>query len=221
MIWFFALYYLGYALALWLCWNLGQVFRVPMLLNLAFDVCLKLGFFEGWDIRIVIVSYGLAFFFWVLALSQSLTKSTFAFVLLLDLVVAYKQMFPKLAMVGNGTQFWFHVSTDILQIWMASIATVVGSMLVRGTIVARLKGRRVDVWTNPKKRFQLPIGLWALTILFTAWFKPQLPPLLAQYRFLLAANLLVWGWALLELPHYLANRRLMREEEDDMFSIEP
>ncbi len=211
MIWFFAIYYLGYVLALWLCWNLGQLFRVPMLLNLGFDVCLNLGLLQGWDIRFIIVSYGLAFFVWVLALSQSMNKSTFTFVLLLDLAIAYKQMYPDLAMVGSGTEFWFHASTDILHIWMASILAVVGSMLFRSSILARLKGRFVDVWTNPKKRFQVPIGAWAATILLTSWLKPHLPLIIAQRRFLIAANLLVWGWVVVELPHYLANRRLMRE----------
>lgn len=210
MDWVLVPYYAGYTLALYLCWSLGRIFRIPMLLNLGFNLSLNAGLLAGWDIRLLIVAHGFGFFAWVLGLSQTLTKSTFLLVLLLDVGIIFHRLVPDLQVVDTGPVFWNAVSTHIIDIWSVSVLGVIIAMVVRSTLGASWHGRHIDVLTNPKKRFQLPIGLWAGAIVLIPLFAPWLPASIVAMRHNIAANLLVWGWVATELPFYLMNRRLMR-----------
>ena len=210
MDWMLVPYYAGYALALYLCWNLGSIFRLPMLLNLGFNLALNFGLLAGGDIRWLIVAHGFGFFLWVLALSQSLTKSTLVLVLLLDVGMVYNRLVPDFQVVDTGPLFWNAVSTHIIDIWSVTVLGLVVSMFVRSTLLATWQGRLVDIFTNPKKRFQLPIGMWAGTIVLIPLLHRWAPDEMIDARHTIAACLLVWGWIAMELPFYLMNRRLMR-----------
>lgn len=169
-----------------------------------------LGFFSGWDIRLMMAGYEFALFLWVLALAGNLRKSTFVVMLVIDLAVMAKGMWPSVQATGVGQDFWNDTSTTIVDVWQTSIFVIIASMTVRSTIVARFKGEYVDILTNPKKRFLLPIGAWALVDELPVYLKPIIPFWVFDNRFQIAAQVLVWGWVGLELPFYFMYRRLKK-----------
>lgn len=208
--WIVVTSYIGYVLAVILCWGLGPIFRIPMLINMGFNLSLNLGLLSGWDIRGVIAVYGLAFFLWVLALTQSINRLTLVFLLLLDLTVVFCRVLPDIQTAGIGGDFWNTVSTHIVEVWMASIFGLSATTIFRSTLLAKWRHRRMDLLTNPRKRFIIPICVWSGTIAITPWLGSFLPQTIIQNRFALAAELLVWGWVAVELPFYLLYRRLTR-----------
>lgn len=207
----FVQYYAAFVLAIFLCYGLGRIFWVPMLLDLAFDVALKLNWLSGWDIRLLIVVHGFAFFLWVLYLAGTFDRATFVAVLLFDLTLVFIEILPDLQAVGTGQEFWNETSTGILDVWLLSILVVVLSVVLRSTLVAKMKGRFVDILTNPKKRFLLPIGAWTAFLTLLNHLEPWVPTWLYDYRFMIGAQILVWGWVAVELPFYLAYRRLRKQ----------
>jgi hypothetical protein len=209
--WIDGQYYVAFIAVILLARGLGPLFFVPLLLDLAFDVGLMTGVMSGWDYRLVIVVYEFGIFLWVLSLAGNLRKSTFVVMLLLDLVMVFKEMLPSIQATGTGQDFWNSTSTAILDVWQTSVIVVIGSMVVRSTIVAKLQGRYVDILTNPKKRFVLPIGAWALVQELPVYLKPWMPDWIMDARFPIAANVLVWGWVALELPFYLMYRRIKKQ----------
>ncbi|HEY3294011.1 MAG TPA: hypothetical protein VGL38_01080 [bacterium] len=204
------LYYAGFLIALALCWGLGPIFFYPMLADVAFDVAGNVGLFTGWDVRWIVVSYGFGMLLWVLALAGALTKPTFIAVMLMDLGAIFYRIIPQFQMNGSGQDFWNLASTGINEIWMVSIFVIVASMAIRSSIIAKMQGRRVDLLTNPKKRFLLPVGAWAGFPPFISCFEHWLPSSLVDGRFMIAGQLMVWGWVALELPPYLTHKRLMK-----------
>jgi hypothetical protein len=211
MIWSFVVYYTGYALAIFLCWNLGRIFRLPMLVNLAFNVALNMQWLSGWDIRAIMACYGFLFFLWTLALIQTLSKPTFVFLLLADLAVIFRQVMPAFHYAGSGQTFWNALSTDILEVWVMSIFGITVVTIFRSSVWAKWNGRRVDLLVNPKKRFVIPICLWAAIIAIPPWFGPLAAEWLLTTRFLLASQVLVWGWVVFELPYYVTYTRMVRQ----------
>jgi len=203
-------YYFAFVVAILLARGLGPLFFVPLILDLAFDVSMGLGFFSGWDIRLMMAGYEFALFLWVLALAGNLRKSTFVVMLVIDLAVMAKGMWPSVQATGVGQDFWNDTSTTIVDVWQTSIFVIIASMTVRSTIVARFKGEYVDILTNPKKRFLLPIGAWALVDELPVYLKPIIPFWVFDNRFQIAAQVLVWGWVGLELPFYFMYRRLKK-----------
>ncbi len=208
------LYYGGFSAALALCWGLGPVFFYPMLADLAFDVCMTTGVFSGWDIRPLMITYGLAVLVWVLVLSGALTKTTFLAVLVVDLAAIFYRIVPDLQMSGTGQKFWNATSAGIYEVWLISISVVVASMAFRSSILAKIQNRRIDLLTNPRKRFMLPIGAWAAIPPIMSSLRPFLSVSVFDNRFDIAAHVLVWGWVALELPSYLTHRRLMKQYYD-------
>jgi hypothetical protein len=204
-------YYAAFIAVILLSRGLGPLFFVPLLLDLGFELCLMSGLLSGWDFRLLIVGYEFALFLWVLALAGNLRKSTFVVMLLLDLVVVFREMLPDIQATGTGQDFWNSTSTAILDVWQTSVIVVVVSMVVRSTIVAKLRGEYVDILTNPKKRFVLPIGAWALMQELPNYLHPWIPESLYDARFMIAANVLVWGWLALELPFYVMYRRMKKQ----------
>jgi hypothetical protein len=205
------IYYAGFVSALALCWGLGPIFFYPMLADLIFDVCLSSGLFSGWDIRLLVSLYGLAAFIWVIALSGVLAKTTFVAVLLLDMLMIFYKILPQLQLAGTGQDFWNATSTGIYEVWLISIFVVITSMAVRSSLGAKIKGLRIDLLTNPRKRFLLPIGVWAGVTLLLGNLERWIPVSVFDDRFVIAAHTLVWGWVILELPQYLIHRRLMKQ----------
>ncbi len=203
-------YYAGFVLAIYLCRSLGAIFFIPMLLDMAFNLALNFHLLEGWDIRLLMVGYGFAVFLWVLALSGAFNKTTFVAVLLLDLTLIYTEILPSMQAAGTGQDFWFKTSTGIVEVWLLSTFVVVSSIVIRSTLIAKIRGKFVDLLTNPKKRFLLPIGAWAGIILLSGQLRDYLPPWIVRHRFDIAAQILVWGWVALELPFFIMYHRVKR-----------
>jgi hypothetical protein len=204
-------YYLAFIAVILLARGLGPLFYVPLLMDFAFEICLDTGLMSGWDIRLLIIAYEFGIFIWVMALAGNLRKSTFVVMLVVDLAVVINGMLPNIQASGTGQNFWNSTSTAILDVWQTSVIVVVGSMVIRSTVIAKLHGQYVDILTNPKKRFVLPIGAWALIQESLEYLKPIIPLWLYNHRFVIAANVLVWGWIALELPLYLMYRRLKKQ----------
>jgi hypothetical protein len=207
-------YYTGFVLAIALCRNLGPIFYVPMLFDMGFDIALNLGLLSGWDIRLVMVTYGFAVLLWVLALSGAFSKTTFVTLLLLDLTLIFTKILPSLQAAGTGQEFWNQTSTGIFNIWSLSIFVVVLSIVFRSTVWARLHGKFVDLLTNPRKRFLIPLGLWSGIITLGGQLESFLPEWFVERRFQISALALVWGWVAFELPFFLMHRRVKRRFED-------
>jgi hypothetical protein len=211
VIWEQVIYYIGFAAAIWLCWGLGRIFTVPMVLDLFFDAAMSLGAFAHGDTRWVLAVYGFGVFLWVLALSGALAKHMVVTLLLLELGVVLNGLWVPLRTAGIGADFWDLASSRIVDVWMVSILVVVLSTVFKSTVGARLRHMRADLLTNPRKRFLLPIGAWALMILLPSYLPPDIAQFLAQDRYRIAGQLLVWGWVAFELPFYITHRRLMRQ----------
>jgi hypothetical protein len=178
---------------------------------MGFNVCLNAGLFSGWDIRWLIAVYGFGIFVWVVSLTRTLSRSLIVSLLVLDLAVVINGFWPMITVAGNGAHFWNYTSTAILDVWMISITVVVLSTALKSTVLAKIEGRFVDLLTNPKKRFVLPIGAWAATIVLMKYLKSVLPSAVVAERFTIASHVLVWGWVALELPFFLMYRRLKRQ----------
>ena len=181
-----------------------------MLADLIFDVCMTAGLFSGWDIRPVMVTYGLVVLVWVLFLTGKLTNSTFLAVLLMDVAMIFYRIMPQIQLSGTGQDFWNATSIGIYEVWLISIFVIVASMAVRSSLWAKLQGHRVDLLTNPRKRFLLPIGAWAGIPPLLGLLAPYLPEWVVDQRFVIASHVLIWGWVAFELPQYLMIRRLRK-----------
>ena len=204
-------YYVGFVCAILLCRGLGNLFFVPMLLDLGFDVCLYLNAFKGWDVRWLIVVYGFGVLVWVLALSGAPSRPVFLVLLLADIGTVLYGLAQPMTLIGSGQPFWNAVSSSVSNVWLMSVLVVIGSLALKSSLIAKLRGRRVDLLTNPKKRFLLPIGVWAAIIVLPSYFQDYVSDAFLAFRYKTAALALVWGWVALELPFYIVHKRLMRE----------
>jgi hypothetical protein len=204
-------YFAGFALAIALCRGLGPLFFYPMLADLSFDLALTTGSFSGWDVRLLMAGYGFAFFLWVLALSGALARTTLLAVLALDLATIFWRVVPALRAASNGQEFWYATGTGIFELWLVSIFVVSVSTVLRSSIGARLRKQTPDLMSNPKRRFLLPIAVWAGIPPLMSLLNGGLPATVTNARFQIAAQVLVWGWTALELPHYLAQKRLSKQ----------
>ncbi|HEY3296543.1 MAG TPA: hypothetical protein VGL38_14025 [bacterium] len=211
MPWETIVYYVGFSLAIFLCRNLGGLFWIPMSLDMGFNVAVDSGLLAGWDVRWLSVAYGFAIFVWVLALSGVPGRSAYVAVLLADVFAVLNGIAPQLQAVGSGGQFWDATSMRIYNVWMVSISVIVCSVVVKSLALPRLRGRPVDLLTNPKRRFVLPIGCWALILALSDHLQPLLPGPWWDAKYTISAHVLVWGWVALELPFVLAHYRLRRQ----------
>jgi hypothetical protein len=205
------IYYAGYAAAIFLSWGLGRLFAVPTVLNLAFDLCVSILDFPGWIFRWIMVTYGLAMFVWVLALAGVFTRSMFVALTCLEVTVVVSKLWAPIQVAGVGSDFWTGICTTIYDIWLVSIFVAVASVAMKSSIIAKLRGKRVDLLTNPRKRFILPIGIWAAIIVIPGYLSAYVPDTLLDNRYKIAAQALVWGWVAFELPSYITHKRLMRK----------
>jgi hypothetical protein len=205
-------YYIGFLIAVILCWKLGRLFWMPMLLDAAFDLSLSLVTFSGATLRWLALCYGMGIFVWVLALSQSFTRSMMLLLTCFEIVIVLGRMWEPLHMAGSGPDFWNAVSTSVYDVWLASILVVVLSVIVKSAVLAVREGKRIDLITNPKKRFLLPIGAWAAIILLPTFFPAgSLSDFWSVNRYKISAQVLVWGWVALEFPFFLFYRKLKKQ----------
>jgi hypothetical protein len=208
--WSYGLYLVAFLAAIFLARGLGPLFFIPLLLDFGFELCLFFDVLSGWDIRLVVAVFEFLWFVWVLALAGNLRKSTFVVMLVLDMAVMMKGILPSIQATGIGQNFWNDTSMAIIDVWQTSILVVIGSMVVRSTIVAKIKGEYVDILTNPKKRFLLPIGMWSFMLEMPNYLRPIIPDYLYDNRFPISANFLIYGWVALELPFYIMYKRLKK-----------
>ena len=205
------LYYAGFVTAIFVCRGLGPIFYIPMTLDLIFNIVLQSGGLQGWDVRLVVLTSGILWFIWVMALAGTLNKGLIVLLILVDLAALLKGVEPQLAAVGSGDPFWHLTSTKIIEVWMLSVLVVVLFMVVKSTLVARLNGEFVDLLSNPRKRFLIPIGLHAAVWVIAPYLESVVPAWLFARRYDIAAQVLVWGWVAIELPFFIMYRRLKRQ----------
>jgi hypothetical protein len=210
--WDTVLYYAGYVVALFLCRGLGNIFFIPMLLNMIFNIVVQLGLLSGWDNRLVLACYGFLFFLWVAALAGIFDRVTVAVLLLADLFAAYNGLLPAIQAAGTGESFWHSMSTSIIQVWMMSILVVSVSAIAKSSVVSKWKRGYSALLTIPKRRFLIPIAMWAAVIVLGEHLSSYVPDIVVKNRFKIAALLLVWGWVAFELPFYIMYKRLGKND---------
>jgi hypothetical protein len=94
---------------------------------------------------------------------------------------------------------------------MVVILGIVALVIGRTVIAAKEKRGINDLIVNPRKRFLIPMGVWAFFIASTwTWF-PGIGEWLEANKFHLGAASLVWGWAALEIKFYLQARYWRRK----------
>jgi hypothetical protein len=179
-----------------------------MLADMTFDICLMCGLFSGWDARWLMVTHGFAVVAWVLALSGELNKATIMTILIMVVTTMIYRIMPEIQMSGTGWAFWNIMSVGIYEMCQISIFVLVASMAVRSTLLAKLRGYHIDILSNPKKRFLLPIGAWAVILPLFSALVAYLPMTVYENRYVIASHVLVWGWVVLELPYYVLRKRL-------------
>lgn len=208
----FIIYVVGYLLAIRLVWGMGPVFYIPMMLFILWDFALLGRLLSGWDIRALVLGYGAFVFAWILALSKGSTRlSPLLLVLLVDLAFVTEGILPQLEAAGTGQQFWNTTSTSILQVWYLTNSLLVLAVVFESTVVAKLRGKMVDLLINPRKRFLIPIGLWTGFDFIHITFSGVLPPWMHESGWKISSTVLVWGWVALELPFFIAYLRLKRQ----------
>ncbi len=207
----YAFLLLGYALAIWLAYGLGRIFYIPIILDLTLDLSLYFDLLSGWDIRwLMTTAWGL-FFVWALALSKGFKKVWPLALVAIDLAFVYQAIIPQLEMAGTGQPFWNATCTSIMQVWDLSTTLLVGSTIFMSTVWPKLRGEFVDVLTNPRKRFLIPMGLYSGYNFFHVTFANVIPPWMHEYGWRIASQVLVWGWVAFELPFFIMYRRLRRQ----------
>jgi hypothetical protein len=206
-----SLYYVGFIAATILSYGLGRMFFIPMLLNMGFNISMDAGLFTGWDVRWLMIGYGGAIFVWVVVLSGIKNRANYVGLLAMDVFIIMNAMWPLVQETGTGAHFWNVTSTSVINIWMASIAFLVGSTIVQSTIMKRLNHKSMDLLRTPRKRFLIPIGMWSATIVVLFYLRPLIPEWLFHNRFAIASHVLVWGWVAFELPQYIMHERMRRK----------
>lgn len=208
MTWDIGVYYAGYVVAIVLCRGLGNIFFVPMLLNMGFNIAIQAGLLSSWDYRWVFAGHGFLFFLWVASLSGIFDRVTVVILLLADLFAAYRGLLPTLQAAGAGEPFWHSTSTGIIQVWLMSILVVSMSAIVKSSAVSIWERGYSELLNIPKRRFLIPIAMWAAVIILPDYLGSAVPDFVHQNRFKIAGQLLVWGWVAIELPFFIMYKRL-------------
>jgi len=205
------IYYFGYCAALVLYKDMGRIFFLPMLLNLWFNLLITFKIYQHVDFRWLIAVHGLLWLVWVLVLGR-ITRNRMEIILALLLLLAsfFFGTLPNLMKLPETYKGMIDLSTRIWTIWYSSAFLVIVAIVIRGTIVASRKKEFVDILTNPRKRFLLPMGLCSGFIGLTPLLHGSLPETLIIERFNIGSYLLAWGWVIVELPFFIAYERMKR-----------
>jgi hypothetical protein len=129
----------------------------------------------------------------------------------LDIVVVLNGIWPSIQVAGTGQDFWNQTSESIMDVWDVSILVLTSTVIIKSTILAKLRGSYVDILTNPKKRFLIPICLWILVGVSLKYLSPLLSDQIVKNRYIISSQLLVWGWVAFEFPMWLMHRRLLKQ----------
>lgn len=208
------LYYLGYCIALYLYKDMGRIFFVPMLLNLWFNLLILFQVYRHVDFRWLVALHGMLWLIWILVLASENRKKldiTLAILLLVGSFVI--GTLPQLRQKADAFKAMIELCNNIWTVWFFSAFIVVFVVIVRSTIVARMKHEFIDILTNPRKRFLLPLGIQSALVGIAPLFEGALSPDIIRERFNIGSHIMVWGWVVLELPFYIMYERMKRQEE--------
>jgi hypothetical protein len=206
------IYYFGYCVALVLYKDMGRIFFLPMLLNLWFNLLITLKIYQQVDFRWLIAVHGMLWLVWVLALGRVTRSRTETVLALLLIVGAFIfGTLPNLTKPPGTYRGMIELSTRIWTIWYFSAFVVVVAVFLRSTVIAKWKKEFVDILTNPRKRFLLPMGVCSGFIGLTPLLQGTVPEALIIERFNIGSHLLAWGWVVVELPFFITYERLKRQ----------
>jgi hypothetical protein len=207
------IYYFGYCAALYLYKDMGRVFFMPMLMNMWFNLLITFEIYREVDFRWVIAVYGILWFVWIMVLATP-NRGKLEIVLALFLLLAafFFGTLPHLLTEFDAFRAMIDLATRIWTVWYFSSFFIVLVVVIRSTIIARIKGEFVDLLTNPRKRFLIPLGLCSGIIGVTPLLSGKIPEEIVLQRFNIGSHVLVWTWVALELPFYIMYERLKRHQ---------
>ena len=206
------LYYLGYCAALFLYKDMGRIFFIPMLLNLWFNLFITFKIYQQVDFRWLIAIHGVLWLIWVFFIaSDDRRKFDTVLAILLILGAFLVGTLPYLTQKPDAFKAMIELSTRIWTVWYFTAFLVVLTVIVRSTIVPKFQKRFIDILTNPRKRFLIPIGLCSGIIGITPFLEGTIPQEFVHYRFNIGSHFMVWGWIALETPFYIMYERLRRQ----------
>ena len=207
------IYYLGYCAALYLYKDMGRVFFVPMLANMWFNLLITFEIYREVDFRWFIAVHGLFWLCWILILARpSISRFEIGGSIILLVSAFFWGTLPRLMEEANALSAIIELCTQIWTTWYFSGFLVVLVVVLRSTVVARYKKDFVDILTNPRKRFLIPLGLCSGMIGFTPLLGSVVPDTVLLQRFNIGSQLMVWGWVLLESPYFIMYERLRRQQ---------
>ncbi|MBU0690546.1 hypothetical protein KKH18_01915 [bacterium] len=198
-------------MALVLYKDMGRIIFIPMLFNMWFNLFLTFDVLQGWDFRWLAALQGVLFFIWVAVLAQVFrNKYDLAVVVILLASAFFIGTLPDLT-GKTDMKGIIDATTRIWTVWDFSTFIIVLMVVIRSTIIAKIKKEFVDVLSNPRKRVMLPIGAFGAIVSLLPLLRGAIPESLIDYRFNLAALTLAWGWVILETPFYIMYERLKRQ----------
>ncbi|MCC6475604.1 hypothetical protein IT157_01000 [bacterium] len=198
---------IGAILAIALCWNLGRIYFIPMILNFASEFIIPSGLLQYVDVRWYILVTGFLYVLWVMILTD-VFRDWFDAVTIYALVIMSFMfgMYPAMEEVAADFDRSVEGATRVLKVGMVVVFGQVLLAVLRSIAKLRFRGGMWDMIVNPRKRFLIPIGLWSgICILPVAWI-PGVGDTLETYRYVIASHALWWGWVLLELKFFFQAR---------------
>ena len=206
------IYYLGYCTALFLYKDMGRIFFVPMLLNLWFNLLITFEIYRQVDFRWLAAIHGILWLIWVFLLArEERRKIDIAMIVLLILVAFVVGTLPNLAETADAFEAMIEMSTHIWTVWYLSAFIVIIVVVIRSTVIPRYKKTFVDILTNPRKRFLIPLGICSGIIGIAPLLEGTVSSELIRHRFNIGSQVMVWGWVVLETPFFIMYERLKRK----------
>lgn len=204
MLWALIITDIGFIAALVMYWELGWLFRLPMLLNLAVSLLVNYSGILTNEIQtaVFISLYGLLFILWVVILAglqRGITGAVVSFLLVVVTITVGMLEAANFDIRMEGA--WIRLSTTFIYTWTACIFLVILGVFLKSAAIRWHHGYW-NLLLTPKRRALIPIGLWSALICLSELYRTFLPQLY-EIRFVTAAFCLGWGWAAIEFPHFM------------------
>lgn len=200
-------YFLGGIFAVFLCWDLGLLYSIPIVLGMVLELLLGSGLLSGVDFRQFTATFGFLYALWVMVLSD-VFKDRLEGIVIFTLITLsfFFGIYPSLVEATGSAERSLELATGILKTWMLVIVGVVLAVVVRSAFSKKGRSGLGDLLVNPRKRFLIPLGVWAAIIAIPLEWLPRIGEWMEVNRFHIAGNCLVWGWVFIELKFYLQAR---------------